>query len=130
MRVAGRLPPPCGAGKAGPDPPPLPDTTTPFQGAETSVRTIGSQTRVISSKRLLFINKDVKIIRIMKGCGAGRLGPAAHLPLPSGYPRLAGSVGFVRPPPPFGNPGEGSRLFSAAQGNISFCRDKSGTWLF
>lgn len=95
-----------------------------------SVKTIGFQTRVISSKHLLFVNKDVKIIAIMKGCGAGRLGPASHLPLPAGYSGLAGSVGFVRPSPPFGNPGEGSRLFSAAQGNISFCRDKRGTWLF
>lgn len=80
-------------------PPPFP-SPAPFKEQKRASETIVSQTPVISSKRLLFINKDVKITPARKGCRGG--GPAR------GLPGAGGPGVFVRQPPPFSNTSEGS----------------------
>lgn len=71
------------------------------------------------------------MIPIMKGCGAGRLGSAAHLPLPvdcRGWQDRWASCG--RREPPLSNPGEGSPLLSTLEGITSLLGGaKRGVWL-
>lgn len=75
-----------------------------------------SHSGVISSERLLFINKDVKMMPIMKGCAGG--GSAQRPPpSPRGLPGLRGSGGlWADTESRLGNPGQGSRCLYTALG--------------